>query len=278
MLIFLTDIGKNGEYMTDEMRMRCYGLVRGERRARVDSLKNQEAKARSLAAGILLNVATGIYEGVISGAGLDIGQAKQDTDICIRAYKAETDDVPYIVRHSLEFYLSLYDSKFDYELTSGVNGKPEFKQQGSPKIFFNLSHAGEFVVCAIGDKPVGIDIEGNRRISLKTAKRFFTEAEYQWVCGNMLTGSGAGKCQENYTQLEDTGGQQKRFFRIWTMKEAYSKLTGVGIASGVSQAEFLPKEDDKLRINFLHGACKTSGTRLFEYELEGYCIAVISYT
>ena len=42
----------------------------------------------------------------------------------------------------------------------GEHGKPIFV--GHPEIHFNLSHCREAVVCAVSDRPVGIDVESIR--------------------------------------------------------------------------------------------------------------------
>lgn len=230
MYIFLTSIGKDNEYMTDELREHIYSLVRRERREKADRIKNQENRDASLAAGILLNAATRIYM---------------------------EQPVP-VIENKLYYYplnvcADKYDPAYDFELELRVNGKPEFKRNsdraGKPLPYFNLSHSGKFVVCAVSDKPIGIDIEGGRKVFLKTAKRFFTGAEYQWVCKGY---SEPKACEEQETNMHEPQNDEadpkqcERFLRIWTMKEAYSKLSGVGIAHGISQAEFLPDENGKM--------------------------------
>lgn len=246
MLVLVADIGKNNEYMSEELRKRCLGLVTCKRREKVERIRNQGDKDRSLAAGILLNVATGMYEEHMTNASLGTN----------------------LIRHPIDYFVDRYDSTYDYEIVSGTNGKPEYKKgKDIPEIYFNLSHSGEFVVCAVSHKPIGVDIEGNRKVSLKTAKRFFTAAEYKWVCGN--------ENSNKDEQLEATLSQQKRFFRIWTMKEAYSKFTGIGIANGISQAEFIPDEEGKLKPRSIHNEQNFSGINTWEYECDGYHIAVI---
>ena len=42
-------------------------------------------------------------------------------------------------------------------LEKNENGKPTV--QGHPAFYFNLSHAGDYVVLAHGDVPLGVDIE-----------------------------------------------------------------------------------------------------------------------
>lgn len=83
------------------------------------------------------------------------------------------------------------------------NGKPYFSGVGMPE--FSVSHSGELWVCVIADFPVGIDIQEERTIdAMKTAQRFFTDTE------------------QVYVDIYGTQG----FFRLWTYKEAYTKLRG----------------------------------------------------
>lgn len=99
-----------------------------------------------------------------------------------------------------------------------ANGKPVYRNSD---IHFNLSHAGNYVVCAVSDKAVGVDIERQRKNVIRVAKRFFTQAECDWI-----------------------GNDSLKFSRIWTLKEAYAKLTGEGIAGTVSKAEFRHEADN----------------------------------
>ena len=59
-------------------------------------------------------------------------------------------------------------------LEKNENGKPTV--QGHPAFYFNLSHAGDYVVLAHGDVPLGVDIEQIReKDNLRVARRCFTE-------------------------------------------------------------------------------------------------------
>ena len=86
---------------------------------------------------------------------------------------------------------------FDYEIAYNSQGKPYF-----------LSHSSNYVACVIGDRPVGIDIEKARKGRQNLAKRFFDISEAEWI----------KECDSD-----------QRFFRIWTLKEAYGKATGQGV-------------------------------------------------
>ena len=75
---------------------------------------------------------------------------------------------------------------------------------------FNLSHSGHFVVFAISDSPVGIDIESLGR-NMDIARRVMTEEEY-----------------EDYIGTVDEKDREDVFIRMWTAKESYMKALGLG--------------------------------------------------
>lgn len=91
----------------------------------------------------------------------------------------------------------------DYAI--GENGKPYFENGG---VFFSLSHSGNYAVCAVSDCEVGVDIESPRNNSLKLAKRFFTESEYELIA--------------------ESADPDEQFCRLWVIKESYIKATGSG--------------------------------------------------
>ena len=118
------------------------------------------------------------------------------------------------------------------EIVQSNNGKP---YAVNFNIEFNISHCEEIVVCAINNTPVGIDIERIRPISPKVAKKFFTIAEQEYILGKT-------PCAEDYdTEFNDV--QLKRFFEIWTGKEAYLKYTGDGLVEDLANLQH-----DKSRI------------------------------
>lgn len=78
-------------------------------------------------------------------------------------------------------------------------------------IHFNISHSDEWVVCAISNHPVGIDIERISEIDIKIAEQFFHENEYIWL------------------QSKAQNSQVSSFFELWTIKESYIKAIGKGM-------------------------------------------------
>ena len=87
---------------------------------------------------------------------------------------------------------------------------------------FNISHSGDMVVCAVDDKPVGIDIEKIRPIDLTVAKRICTDEELLYLFGHTPT-------EQDFTYTTDAK-MLTRLFELWTSKEAYGKCTGAGIS------------------------------------------------
>ncbi|NCA84921.1 MAG: 4'-phosphopantetheinyl transferase superfamily protein [Clostridia bacterium] len=89
------------------------------------------------------------------------------------------------------------------------NEKPYFNQH--PEIHFNVSHSGRWIVTALSDAPVGVDVEKVRNANLAVARRFFATEEYL-----QLT-----------TKNEES--QRSFFFDLWTLKESYLKALGTGL-------------------------------------------------
>ena len=92
-------------------------------------------------------------------------------------------------------------------VTVGVNGKPECEG-----ICFNLSHSDDMVLCAVSDSPVGCDIEKVTDAPLEVADRYFSEVERRYI-----------------DEAQNLSEINRRFFRLWTMKESYLKMTGEGM-------------------------------------------------
>ena len=107
-------------------------------------------------------------------------------------------------------------------------GKPYFADY--PRLYGSPSHSGDYCVCAMADFPVGADIQIHSRLRSETpeeaavrlkriARRYFSPAEAEFV----------------ETDTCD------RFFRLWTARESYVKLTGQGIDGDFAEHCVLPE-------------------------------------
>lgn len=90
---------------------------------------------------------------------------------------------------------------------------------------FNLSHSGDYVLCAIDmegrkDTEIGCDIEKIKSVDLKIAERFFCESESKYIL--------------NQHSLAE---QYEAFYRYWVLKESYVKATKKGLSQGTKSFE-----------------------------------------
>lgn len=100
-------------------------------------------------------------------------------------------------------------------LKYGSQGKPYLAEH--PNLYFNLSHSGRVVVCALCDEEIGVDVQEYRKVKERVAERFFT-----------------GQEKEQLRALKaDTEEYEKLFFRLWSVKESYIKFTGLGMKQGL---------------------------------------------
>lgn len=93
----------------------------------------------------------------------------------------------------------------------GPRGKPYLP--GGPE--FSISHSRGLIGCAVDGGPVGLDIERVRRFTPGMRGKICTQGE-----------------------LLLTGGDDSLLTQLWTCKESYMKLTGLGFAQGLHETEF----------------------------------------
>lgn len=152
-----------------------------------------------------------------------------------------------LLQHGLR-EAGITDDTLDY----GENGKPFLR--GNP-LYFNLSHAGQRVLCAISDREVGCDVEQVTPVTMAVAQRFFCPTEYAALMAQT-----------------DPAVRQALFFRLWTLKESFLKITGLGLRLPMNSVQLVLS--DPIRIQ------QTVDDRQYyfrEYDLaDGYRCAVCS--
>lgn len=135
------------------------------------------------------------------------------------------------------------------EIVRGENGKPEIDG-----FYFNLSHANDYVICAVADEPVGCDIEQVKAAPLRIAERYFTEKENEQL-RNAVT-------SEEKSDL---------FYRMWTIKESYLKMTGEGLQVPLNCVEVILGDDIKIYRDGKPVDCVVK-----EFDVPGYKMSVCS--
>lgn len=103
-------------------------------------------------------------------------------------------------------------------------GKPRIASFGnSPSLSFNLSHTNDLSVLAVTlDHDIGVDVEYlTRKVDiLNLARRYFSTLEVEEL------------------EALQTHEFNQRFFDLWTLKEAYIKACGMGLAIPLKDFSF----------------------------------------
>lgn len=111
----------------------------------------------------------------------------------------------------------------DEYVTLEKNGKPCFVDH--PDIQFNLSHSENRAMCVMSrgaDSPVGCDVEKIKDDRGELAERFFMPEEAAWIKG-----------------FQEESLRNDAFYRLWTLKECYMKVTGLGLSLSPSDFSFV---------------------------------------
>lgn len=109
-----------------------------------------------------------------------------------------------LVKREIAKKIGISPKKVVLDLLDG--GKPFCK---NADIHFNISHSGDYAVCAFGNFRVGIDIQKIVPYKEKTAERVCSKSELE--------------------AIEKSPDKAAEFIKIWTKKEAVMKMKGIGI-------------------------------------------------
>lgn len=112
----------------------------------------------------------------------------------------------------------------------------------SEHICFNVSHSYGYVIIAIDENPIGVDIEKIREVK-DDLKQYISSLE-------------------EYKNIID----DKSFFKIWTNKESLSKCVGEGLNKNIKEIPALPFDGKREYLN------KTFITNQIEYN--NYIISI----
>ena len=98
----------------------------------------------------------------------------------------------------------------EMQFSPDSHGKPQCLSH--PEIHVSLSHSGEYAMAALSCRAVGCDVEQLRDAApLDVARRFFSEKEYNFLISLPIE------------------KQTDAFFRLWSLKESFTKAVGTGI-------------------------------------------------
>jgi len=151
-----------------------------------------------------------------------------------------------LVRQAIKQFRQIPDNKINFVLNAF--GKPVLQED--PTFHYNITHSGDWVLCAISDSDVGIDIEKMIPLDLQIAVHYFTELEQRYIFAAETV---------NESRLS-------RFYEIWTLKESYIKAVGEGLSLSLLKFSVL---DDQLKVgSFLHNIALNKNYYFQQFELD----------
>lgn len=153
-------------------------------------------------------------------------------------FRFERDQRQYLVTRALvRTVLSLYCDvpPEEWRFASDERGRPYVVDAGADVPQFNLSHTPGLILCAVTRvRAIGVDTENlqSARNSKRVADRHFSPREVE--------------------DLKTLPAEEhaERFLHYWTLKEAYIKARGVGLAMPLTKFGFSFPEPGKLEVFF----------------------------
>ncbi len=177
-----------------------------------------------------LHIAAGTAALTRLTAAADVLDAEEQTRAA--RLRMEADRLTYsaahvLLRRALSRWCPIAPAQWRFSRSD--HGRPEVDTGALPAatgLRFNLSHTRGLVCCAVTrHAPVGVDVECLRPIRdrLALAQRFFTADEAAAIAAAGRRGARA---------------EAESFYAFWTLKEAYVKARGLGIAMGLDRFAF----------------------------------------
>ncbi|MEF2550367.1 4'-phosphopantetheinyl transferase superfamily protein [Aurantimonas sp. A2-1-M11] len=134
----------------------------------------------------------------------------------------------------------------DWRFETNRYGRPAIVGEAPGGLVFNLSHTRGLVALAVSHGcEIGVDVEavGRQSATFDLAGRYFSQAEGAWVR------AAAGPALA------------ERFFAVWTLKEAYIKARGMGLALPLDGFSFTLDDDAGAPTIAFHAGCPDDPVR-----------------
>jgi 4'-phosphopantetheinyl transferase len=158
-------------------------------------------------------------------------------------FRSDRDGKHYLVAHALvRLALSSYagTKPANWRFSANARGRPEIEAPDADRdLRFNLTHTDGLCACVVTrNRDCGIDAEAllHRHNLGKIADRMFPAAELQEI-GDLAEGDA-----------------REPFYRHWTLREAYCKALGVGLAGSTKDFYFAVMDGNPPKVVFTHGS------------------------
>lgn len=156
--------------------------------------------------------------------------------------KAQSIGVELLLNYAIN-----HDIRKSVSYNTDMNGKLYLTDGRN---YVNLSHSGDYAVCAVHDKPIGIDIQQICECDMKLSERFFTAEEADMI--------------------DRAKNREAAFFEIWTKKESLVKAVGCGLRIPLNSFSVLNDtvEYDGSLYRFKEYRVKSPNYKLFSCSLD----------
>ena len=227
-----TELERNG--LHSPLIMQAVEKLDTYRREKVLQIANPKRRAQSIGAGILLQLGLQEYY-VCEPSGMSHRGAQCETG------KEDVQDDAWIIQKlSIQQILSRLNSPTEVTYRYGEKGKPYFAEI---PLYFSISHCEDYVFCVFSPQEIGADIQCKKTVDEESMLRRFFAPKDKAVWESCVT------------------AEEKRdfFYRLWARKEAYSKLTGRGIAETIAVDTDSPPvsfEEYEVENNYRIAICK----------------------
>lgn len=215
--------------MNPETEAGACAFLYEERKAHALSFHKEKNRAQSVGAWLLFTYTLHRWLQVVTETQ-DEGTALTVTEFTVEKILEELQALPLTEGEKL-----LWASK----VCVGEHGKPYL--QNSSDIFFNLSHSGDYVLCGIAERQIGVDIQKRHDKDVSGVKE----------------------------KIHNAQDKEEDFFLLFSAKEAFCKCTGEGLQRDLSH----------IAVDCEKGMVKDTVTgdagRLFTGTHEGYVETVV---
>lgn len=197
------------DLLDEKVRKTALEYIDSHRKTLVEKYKKHDDQLRAIAAGLLLQV--GFLELEVArfagdGVGSSVGDDKSSNLMRLQAREVLSLLADYANKRAISLPVPL---AYEY----GTHGKPAWERRcidefwgkkGKQYPHFNLSHSGDYVVLAISETPIGVDIQTERVCDYPGGYKAFSRMEAFVKC----TGEGIAKGRKVY---EEMGNSLQRF-------------------------------------------------------------------
>lgn len=198
------------DLLDEKVRKTALEYIDSHRKILVEKYKKHDDQLRAIAAGLLLQV--GFLELEVGDAS-DAGDRRLGTgdDMSSAKVRLEVREVLALLANYADKHAISLPVPLTYEY--GTHGKPAWERRcidefwgdrGKKYPHFNLSHSGDYVVLAISETPIGVDIQTERECDYPGGYKAFSRMEAFVKC----TGEGIAHGKKAY---EEMGNSLQKF-------------------------------------------------------------------